>query len=243
MSNVGAREIVRFDSVSMSYPNGSTVFNNVSFSLRQGSFHFLTGLSGAGKSSLLKLIYLDQKPSAGMLRLFGQDVSNLKDYQLPFLRQKIGIVFQDFRLIPHLSVIENVSLPLRVIGTDARYAYERAEELLSWVGLIHCRNMNPEELSGGQQQRLAIIRAVIAQPEILLADEPTGNVDDEIAIKLLYLFQELNKVGTTVVVATHNQFLASAFPYPELHLKDGQLFLNKQGVKPMDGTSMKKEGA
>ncbi len=215
--------MVRFQNVGMRYGLGSEVLHDVSFELPPGSFHFLSGASGAGKSSLLKLIFLAHRPSRGLVTLFGKDVTTASRNDLSLIRRRIGVVFQEFRLLSHLSVIENVSLPLKVSGQDWEENRKHAVELLNWVGLEDCIDSSPETLSGGQKQRVAIARAVISRPELLLADEPTGNVDDVIATRLLYLFEELNRLGTTVVIATHNENLMERFAHPRLHLADGIL--------------------
>ena len=164
-------------------------------SLRAGSFHFLTGKSGAGKSSLLSMIYLAQRPTRGQVSVFGNNVGLTKRQDLPFIRRRIGVVFQDFRLINHLSAFDNVALPLRVNGTSEAVIKNHVTELLRWVELEDYMKYKPQSLSGGQQQRLAIARAVINRPELLVADEPTGNVDNAIAQKLMRLFVQLNKQG------------------------------------------------
>jgi cell division transport system ATP-binding protein len=191
--------------------------------LPAGSFHFLTGPSGAGKSSLLRLMYLAQRPSRGRIQMFGTDVATARRYQLPALRRRVGVVFQDFRLLDHLSAMDNVALPLRVAGAPESDVRKFVPELLAWVGLKDHLEAKPPTLSGGQQQRVAIARAVISRPQLLLADEPTGNVDDQIALRLIHMFEELNKLGMTVVVATHNENLVSRFPHPQLRLQAGRL--------------------
>jgi cell division transport system ATP-binding protein len=191
--------------------------------LPPGSFHFLTGPSGAGKSTLLKLMYLAERPSRGLITLFDHDTATAPRRELPALRRRIGVVFQDFRLIDHLSAFDNAALPLRVSGLAEPQIREHVVELLSWVGLADHLDSKPATLSGGQQQRVAIARAVISRPSLLLADEPTGNVDDEMALRLLRLFEEMNKLGTTVVIATHNEALVTRFGHPRLHLDKGGL--------------------
>lgn len=215
--------VVRFENVGMRYGMGPEVLCDVSFALPAGSFHFLTGASGAGKSSLLKLMYLAQRPSRGLITLFGRDIATTSRRELPALRRRIGVVFQDFRLIDHLSALDNVALPLRVAGAKDDQIREHVAELLAWVGLADHIDATPAVLSGGQQQRIAIARAVINRPSLLLADEPTGNVDNDLAVRLLYLFDELNKLGTTVVVATHNEGLVNRFDHSILHLDGGEL--------------------
>lgn len=204
--------IVQFDNVGLRYGTDREVLSDVSFTLYPGSFYFLTGASGAGKTSLLKLLYLAQRPSRGMIRMFGQDVITLPRNRLPGFRRRIGTVFQDFRLVPHLSAFDNVALPLRISGMGEDSIRKPVSDMLEWVGLDHRAEARPETLSGGEQQRVAIARAVIARPEVLVADEPTGNVDPDMALKLLRLFDSLNRLGTTVVVATHDVHLLRKVP-------------------------------
>ena len=205
-------EIVQFDNVGLRYGTDREVLSNVSFSLYSGRFYFLTGASGAGKTSLLKLLYLAQRPSRGAIRMFGRDVITLPRDKLPDFRRRMGVVFQDFRLVDHLSAFDNVALPLRVSGVREADLREPVADMLEWVGLAHRAEARPATLSGGEQQRVAIARAVIGRPEILIADEPTGNVDPEMAVKLLRLFEALNRLGTTVVVATHDVQLLRKVP-------------------------------
>lgn len=217
------RRVIDFETVGLRYGTGPEVLRDVSFSLAEGSFHFLTGASGAGKSSLLRLLYLAQRPSRGRVMLFGQDVDTLSRDELPPLRRQIGVVFQDFRLLDHLSALDNVALPLRMAGAREDEIQEYVTELLRWVGLGTHVHAHPSTLSGGQQQRIAIARSVINRPRLLLADEPTGNVDDGIGMRLIYLFEELHKLGTTVIIATHNEALVHRFGHPRLHLDNGTL--------------------
>jgi cell division transport system ATP-binding protein len=219
--------VVRFDGVSMRYGIGRDVLSEVSFALAPGSFHFLTGRSGAGKSTLLRLMYLAHRPTSGLVELFGRDSAALTRRELPDIRRRIGIVFQDFRLLDHLNSFDNVALPLRVAGAARKEVRSHVTELLEWVGLADKLDALPPTLSGGEQQRIAIARAVINRPQLLIADEPTGNVDDETASRLLYLLQELNRHGTTVVIATHSEALVSRFAVPELHLDGGRLVLRR----------------
>ena len=211
------------------YHGGSELFKDVTLNITKGSFYFLTGPSGSGKSSLLKMLYLDLKPEWGTIRLFGEDIKQLNPSLIPHLRQKIGVVFQEFKLLDHLKVVDNVSLPLRVQGKDAQSSRKKAQELLDWVGLGDTLDIYPHALSGGQKQRVAIARAVIAQPQLLLADEPTGNVDDEMAMKILYLLEELNRAGTAVVFATHNFRLLERSSYPQLVLGEQTISLLTKG--------------
>ena len=204
--------IVQFDNVGLRYGTEREVLSDVSFTLEPASFYFLTGASGAGKTSLLKLLYLAQRPSRGIIRMFGSDIITMPRAALPDFRRRIGVVFQDFRLVSHLSAFDNVALPLRVSGVAETNIHKAVSDMLEWVGLDHRADARPATLSGGEQQRVAIARAVIARPEILVADEPTGNVDPEMALKLLRLFEALNRLGTTVVVATHDVHLLQKVP-------------------------------
>lgn len=199
--------IVQFENVGLRYGTGAETLSDISFTLAPGAFHFLTGPSGAGKTSLLRLLYLAQRPSRGLIRLFGEDIVTMPRGRLPAFRRRIGVVFQDFRLVPYLSAYDNVALPLRVSGVAERDLDEPVREMLAWVGLGNRASARPATLSGGEQQRVAIARAVIGRPELLLADEPTGNVDPEMAGRLIHLFDALNKLGTTIVVATHDVHL------------------------------------
>lgn len=218
-----ADEILRFAGVSMRYGRGPEILSDVSLSLPRGSFHFVTGPSGAGKSSLLKLIYLAARPSSGSLRLFGEDVTAMPAHQLPRTRRRIGVVFQDLLLLDHLSAFDNTALPLRIAGHTASEYRNDVAELLTWVGLGGRMDALPPTLAGGEKQRLAIARAVVNRPEILLADEPAGNVDHEMALRIYRLFVELNRLGTTIIIATHDQDLVARSARPVLHLDKGRL--------------------
>ena len=215
--------MVRFENVGMRYGAGPEVLRDVTFVLEAGSFTFLTGLSGAGKTTLLKLIYIAEPPSRGLITLFGKDLATARRSALPALRRRIGVVFQDFRLLDHLSAFDNVALPLRLAGQRGGDYVHDVEELLSWVGLGDRMDARPPTLSGGEQQRVAIARAVVARPDLLLADEPTGNVDPEIGARLIRLFAELNRLGTTVLIATHDRALIESTRAREMRLVDGRL--------------------
>jgi cell division transport system ATP-binding protein len=192
------------------------VLCDLDFRLAKGSFYFLTGPSGAGKTSLLKLLYLAQRPTRGRIRLFGEELTDAPRDRLPAFRRRIGVVFQDFRLIRHLSAFDNVALPLRINGRTDSEIEGPVREMLAWVGLADRASARPATLSGGEQQRVAIARAVISQPELLVADEPTGNVDAEMASRLMHLFAALNRLGTTIVVATHDIALIASTPGAQL---------------------------
>lgn len=218
--------IVRFESVGMRYGLGPEVLRDLTFSIAPRSFQFLTGSSGAGKTTLLRLILLSIRPTRGLVSIFGEEVNRIDGETLTRLRRRIGVVFQDFRLLDHLTTYENVALPLRV--QEKEEAGYRAEvvELLRWVGLGGRMHALPPVLSGGEKQRAAIARAVIARPELLLADEPTGNVDPTLARRLLRLFTELNRLGTSVVIATHDLALMDQVEARRLVLGDGRLHID-----------------
>lgn len=215
--------VVRFDDVSMRYGRGPETLKNLNFALPHGSFHFVTGHSGAGKSSLLKLMYLAARPSRGLVHLFGQDVATVTAENRPLMRRRIGVVFQEFRLLDHLSAFDNAALPLRIAGRKPDSYRHDVAELLTWVGLKSRMHAMPPTLAGGEKQRLAIARAVVNRPDILLADEPTGNVDHEMGLRILRLFVELNRMGATVLIATHDQDLVARSGMPVLHLERGRL--------------------
>jgi cell division transport system ATP-binding protein len=215
--------VIRFDNVGLRYGTGPEILRDVTFHVHPGSFHFLTGPSGAGKTTLLRLLFMSLKPSRGLMFVFGENVAELNAAGRSALRRRIGIVFQDFRLLDHLTTWENVALPLRVMGKQETDYREDVTDLLRWVGLGDRINAYPEVLSGGEKQRAAIARAVIARPELLLADEPTGNVDPAIGNRLLRLFVELNRLGTSVIIATHDYGLMEQLDAPRLVLYDGHL--------------------
>ena len=227
--------IIEMQNVGIRYGQGPEILSDIKLSLKKGSFHFLTGKSGAGKTSLLSMMYLAQKPSRGILTVFGKNINFTHRDNLAMLRRRIGVVFQDFRLLEHLSAFDNVALPLRVCGMEEREVRKRVSELLKWVELDRHMMDTTATLSGGEKQRVAIARAVINRPDLLLADEPTGNVDNDIAPKLMKLFVELNKLGTTVVIATHSEKLINDFAYPRLHLQDGNLHIYYPSDKSMLG--------
>src|SRR3984957_11057566 len=224
--------MVRFADVGLTYgrvtraadaPAHPEVLHDISFVLPDGAFRWLLGPSGAGKTSLLRLMYLAIRPTRGRMAIFGTDIETAERRLLPRLRRRIGVVFQDFRLLPHLSSFDNVALPLRIAGRPEGQIRADVGELLRWVGLSRHLDASPTELSGGEQQRVAIARAVITRPALLLADEPTGNLDDGHAERLMQLFKEMNRIGTTVIVATHNETLVGRHPAPALHIANGRL--------------------
>ncbi len=215
--------LLSFEHVSLRYDPHVAVLSDINLALVSGMFYFLTGASGAGKSSLMRLIYQIERPDVGRVVLFDRDTSTLLPHEFPALRRRLGIVYQDFRLIQHLTALENVALPLCVVGAHPSDVRGHVSELLAWVGLGGRENAFPCELSGGEQQRVAIARAIVNKPKLLLADEPTGNVDEISSRKLMHLFLELNKMGTTVLFATHQQDFVQKYAKPVLRLKKGRL--------------------
>ena len=227
--------VVSMDGIALRYAAGIAALDGVTLALAPGSFTFITGDSGAGKTSLLSIIGLAMEPTEGTLRVLGHDVAALDRPDRAALRRQIGMVFQNFRLLNHLSVLDNVILPLQVAGIAASDQLSYAKELLDWVGLGDRLDWLPPTLSGGQQQRVAIARAVIGRPQLLLADEPTGSVDGEIGMRLIGLIQALHREGTTVVIATHDRALVQGLGYPEFRLADGKLVRVNTGTVTAEG--------
>ena len=218
-----ATATVRLSGVGFGYAAAHRTLQGVNLILPAGSFHFLTGPSGAGKSTLLKLLTLAEHPQTGTLHLFGEDATMVPRRALPAFRRRMGVVFQDFRLLDHLSAFDNVALPLRLAGGKQAEHAGDVEEMLDWVGLGDRMHDRPPSFSGGEKQRLAIARAVITKPDLILADEPTGSVDAVMAERLLKLFQSLNRLGTTVLIASHDEALAQRSGANVLRLEGGQL--------------------
>jgi cell division transport system ATP-binding protein len=217
--------VVRLENIGKRYGTDAEILRDVSLKLDDGGFYFLTGSSGAGKTTLLKIIYLAERPSHGLITLFDTDASTADRATHTALRRRIGIVFQDFRLVEHLSVRDNVALPLRIAGAPEREIRENVPELLGWMGLDGKLDFRPATLSGGEQQRVAIARAIVRRPDLLIADEPTGNVDDEIAMLLVRVFERINKLGTTVLIATHDVAFARQFSHRRYHIDRGMVSL------------------
>ncbi|MCO6408483.1 MULTISPECIES: cell division ATP-binding protein FtsE [Hoeflea] len=215
--------MIHFENVGLRYGMGPEVLRDLTFDIPKRSFQFLTGPSGAGKTTLMRLLFMSLKPTRGLIRMFDRDISVIPGEELPLLRRRIGIVFQDFRLLDHMTTYENVSLPLRVRGKEEASYRSDVIELLKWVGLGERINVLPPVLSGGEKQRVAIARALIDQPEVLLADEPTGNVDPPMAQRLLNLFTELNRLGTAVIIATHDLSLMDRVDARRMILSEGRL--------------------
>jgi cell division transport system ATP-binding protein len=218
-----AAPMIRFEHVGMRYGVGPEILRDLTFAIAPCSFQFLTGPSGAGKSTLLKLIMLSLRPTRGVIEMYGSDVARMSETELTMVRRKTGVVFQEFRLLDHLTTFENVALPMRVQGRGEASYRPEVIELLQWVGLGDRMHVLPPVLSGGEKQRAAIARALIAKPEFLIADEPTGNVDPTLARRLLRLFVELHRLGTAIIIATHDYSLMEQFEARRLVLGDGRL--------------------
>lgn len=215
--------MIRFHNVSMRYQRDMTALQDVSFHIPRGDFVFLTGASGAGKSTLLKLIYAGLKPSSGQVQVDGQNVTRLSRSQIPYLRRMIGVVFQDFKLLPNRTVFENVAITLEVLGWGKSDIGKKVYHMLKQMGLEQKLNVSPLRLSGGEQQRVALARALVNDPKILLADEPTGNLDEENKQLIVNIFKEANIRGTTVVVATHDRRLIGSGACKYIVLEKGQV--------------------
>lgn len=215
--------MINFENVGLRYGIGPEVLSDLSFQVAPNSFQFLTGPSGAGKTSLLRLMLLSLSPTRGLVKVFGKEASTIRPEQMPIIRRKIGVVFQDFRLLDHLTTYENVALPLQVRGKMEQDYRQDVRDLLDWVGLGDRMHVHPPVLSGGEKQRAAIARALIDQPDVLLADEPTGNVDPPLARRILRLFIELHRSGTSVVIATHDLSLMDQYDARRLVLNSGRL--------------------
>ncbi|WP_408837306.1 cell division ATP-binding protein FtsE [Acidocella sp.] len=199
------------------------VLRGISFEIPEGGMRWLTGPSGAGKTSLLKLIYLSEHPARGHIEVLGTPVARVTRNQASLLRRRIGVVYQDFRLLPQLNAYDNIALPMRLAHRPETSIHADVIEIMKWVGLSHRHQALPFELSGGEQQRIAIARAVVSRPKLLIADEPTGNLDDDQAQRVMLLLTALNKLGTTVIVATHNTALIQRHPAPALRIESGRL--------------------
>lgn len=215
---------ISFANVGAKYDGGREVLSDVSFNIRSGAFYFLSGASGAGKTTLLRLIYQLHKPSRGQIKLFGRPTENMSRNEITDLRHKMAIVFQEYSLLSHMTVFDNIALPLRVRGISDAKIKKLVAKVLEWVGLGKYADANPKSLSGGQQQRVSVARAIITQPAILLADEPTGNLDDENASRLMELFIQMNKMfGTTIILATHSKKLMETYKFPQIRIENHKL--------------------
>lgn len=242
---MGMETVISFANVAARYEGGREVLSDVSFNIGAGAFYFLSGASGAGKTTLLRLIYQLHPASRGQIKLFGKPVAGLSRDDITALRRKMAIVFQEYSLISNLSVFDNIALPLRVRGADSKYVKKLVGKTLEWVGLAQYANQKPLNLSGGQQQRVSVARAIITQPEILLADEPTGNLDEDSAARLMELFLQMNKnFGTAIILATHSQKLMDTYKFPKIFVEDHKVRFQDSGSQfsPLLGGSAPKGG-
>ncbi len=221
--------MIVFDDVYKKYPNGTNALNGVSFKIDDGEFVFVVGHSGAGKSTIIKMLMHEDKPTYGEINVNGFDINKMRKRKIPFLRRTMGVVFQDFRLIETMTVFENVAFPLRVVGTSRRVIRRRVPYVLGIVRLSHKAKNYPKELSGGEQQRAALARALVNNPRIIIADEPTGNVDPVMAKEIMELLSEINKMGTTVIVVTHDKDLVNTFNKRVITLEDGKVISDQTG--------------
>jgi cell division transport system ATP-binding protein len=225
------KDIVSCQGVSLRYGSGPVILDNITLSVQSRSFYFLTGASGAGKSTFIRMLTMSLKPCSGILKIYGHDAAQLSREKTAIVRQRMGVVFQDFNLLNHLTVLQNVMLPLRIQGLSEQTGRKQAVELLEWVGLEKTLEAYPLTLSGGERQRVAIARAVITRPALLLADEPTGSVDEKMGLRLFYLFDELHRLGTSVIFATHHRDFARVFGYPEIKVADQKVWI-EEGTRP-----------
>ncbi len=218
--------MIKFDNVTKRYDNGYDALNQVSFHIPNGGMAFLTGHSGAGKSTLLKLIMLIERPSRGQIIVGGQNLNSMHNREVPYYRRQIGLVFQDHQLLSDRTIYDNIALPLIISGAQPRDIGRRVRAALDKVGLLTKENCYPQALSGGEQQRVGIARAVVNKPALLLADEPTGNLDPKLSLEIMKLFEEFNQVGVTVLVATHDLSLIAKMKHPILTLRNGNMVNN-----------------
>ena len=221
--------MILFDDVYKNYPNGTNALNGVSFEIKDGEFVFIIGPSGAGKSTIIKLLLREERHSSGKIIVNDFNVNKMKDRKIPMLRRSMGVVFQDFRLIETMTVYENVAFAMRVIGCSNKTIRRRVPYVLGIVGLGHKSKNYPKELSGGEQQRVALARALVNNPKTIIADEPTGNVDPALAREIMELLIEINKMGTTVIVITHDQKLVNEFNKRVIALRSGQIISDTTG--------------
>ncbi|MBE7048732.1 MAG: cell division ATP-binding protein FtsE [Ruminococcaceae bacterium] len=213
--------MIIFSNVSKIYENGANALDNISFFIERGEFVFVVGPSGAGKSTLIKLLMHEETPTAGDVIVNGVNVSGLKQNQIPFLRRNMGVVFQDFRLLPKKTVYENVSFAMEIVGASRREIRRQVPNILSMVGLSHKAKAYPTQLSGGEQQRVALARALVNNPSFLIADEPTGNLNPRTAMEIMELLSEINKRGTTVIMATHAKDIVDQMKKRVIAIEDG----------------------
>lgn len=220
--------MIQMQDVHKKYPNGVTAVNGINVKIEQGEFVYVVGPSGAGKSTFIKMIYREEKPTKGAILINGVDLSRLKDKKVPLLRRNIGVVFQDFKLLPKLTVYENVAFALEVIEEQPALIKKKVMETLDLVGLKHKARMLPSELSGGEQQRVSIARSIVNSPKVVLADEPTGNLDPDTSWEIMSIFEEINARGTTVVMATHNKDIVNTMKHRVIAIENGRIVRDEE---------------
>lgn len=215
--------MIKFIDVYKKYPNGTNAISDMNLLIEQGEFVYIVGPSGAGKSTFIKMMYREEKPTSGEVIINGNDVSKYKNSKIPMLRRELGIIFQDFKLLPNLTVYENVAYALEVTNENPAKITQKVLGVLELVGLKHKIRVKPIELSGGEQQRVAIARSLVRNPKIIIADEPTGNLDPENSFEIMKLFEEINEAGTTIIMATHNKEIVNNFRHRVLAIENGQI--------------------
>lgn len=220
--------MIEMEDVYKKYPNGVVAANGINVSIKQGEFVYVVGPSGAGKSTFIKMMYREEKPSKGSIMINGVNLAKLKESRVPTFRRNLGVVFQDFKLLPKLTVYENVAFALEVIEESPKYIKKRVMEVLDLVGLKHKSRMLPTELSGGEQQRVSIARSIVNSPKVMIADEPTGNLDPETSWEIMRIFEEINTRGTTIVMATHNREIVNTIRHRVIAIENGQIIRDEQ---------------
>jgi cell division transport system ATP-binding protein len=220
--------MIEMQDVWKQYPNGTMALSGISVHINKGEFVYVVGPSGAGKSTFIKLMYREERPTKGQIFVNGFNIERLKNRKIPFLRRHIGVVFQDFKLLPKLTAYENVAFALEVIGAPQRQIRRRVPEALEWVGLADKADVLPTQLSGGEQQRVAVARALVNNPSVIIADEPTGNLDPETSWGIMNLFQRINDRGTTVVMATHNKDIVNSMRKRVIAIENGRITRDEQ---------------
>ncbi|MEQ2527474.1 cell division ATP-binding protein FtsE [Robertmurraya yapensis] len=220
--------MIEMEDVYKKYPNGVVAANGINVSIKQGEFVYVVGPSGAGKSTFIKMMYREEKPSKGAIMIDGVNLAKLKESKVPIFRRNLGVVFQDFKLLPKLTVYENVAFALEVIEEGPKYIKKRVMEVLDLVGLKHKSRMLPTELSGGEQQRVSIARSIVNSPKVMIADEPTGNLDPETSWEIMRIFEEINTRGTTIVMATHNREIVNTIRHRVIAIENGQIIRDEQ---------------
>lgn len=234
--------MIEFNNVSMTYPNGTDALKNVSLKVDKGEFVYIVGASGAGKSTFLKLIMAEEKPTSGDIKVNGKKLSTLSEKEIPYLRRTMGIVFQDFRLIENMTVFDNVAFAMRIVGAKEKDIKKQVPIFLNMVGLKHKAKSYPNELSGGEKQRVGLARALVNRPSMIIADEPTGNIDPAMSYEMLGMLTEINKRGTTVVMVTHEHILVREFPHRIVEINNGRVVADSErldrpeGAARMEGT-------